>query len=292
MRSTKSCQTAAGGFTLVELLVVIGIVTILIAILLPTLFAARERANRVKCAANLRSFGQATHIYATDNKGHYPRAKTTVGGAASAFTGSWQLDPFKGLGSLDNNDVTAAIFLLVRYRLAPLDIFICPSSTQTIEVEDPSSLGRNHPVTLRSNFNDDQPFGCHLSYSFATPFPGNAGNGPHAPEYKLTLSAPAGLAVAADRNDGERNKSLDPNSPQDVLNVMNSRNHRGKGQNVLYNDGHVDFCTSPFVGIDRDNIWARASINPKPGVNEQPIPSSQNDSILLPRYPMSGYGIN
>ena len=59
-------------FTLVELLVVIGIIGILIALLLPALNQAREQARRTQCAAGLHNIGIAMNVYANENKRRLP----------------------------------------------------------------------------------------------------------------------------------------------------------------------------------------------------------------------------
>ncbi len=66
----KSVCPSAHGFTLIELLVVVAIIAVLVAILLPALSSARERAKRVVCMSNLRQIGMSERYYMDENNGY------------------------------------------------------------------------------------------------------------------------------------------------------------------------------------------------------------------------------
>ncbi len=91
------------GFTLVELLVVVAIISILGAILLPALSRARESANRSSCANNLRQMGLAFQMFASESNGYLPprlvlyfREYSPERGCWSSFDGSFLYPDYLG----------------------------------------------------------------------------------------------------------------------------------------------------------------------------------------------------
>src|SRR3954466_9720636 len=116
---------ARRGFTVIEVLVVIGIIGLLMGILLPVIEHARHKAYIADCASNLRQVGIYMSLYAQENHGSMPRTTYVPGAPIVSGTGGNAADPFHP-GGPQANDLTAAVFLLLRVQHIPPKVLNCP----------------------------------------------------------------------------------------------------------------------------------------------------------------------
>ena len=246
-------------FTLVELLVVIGIIVILVSILLPVLKGIREQGKSVSCSANMRQLLGAMNAYVADNDGAlplaprvedtYPPTKDPISQSLAYYT----LGPAgNGLGVIDYRDgklwrylgnsnaqITGNPSAQDRNSGAPdyrERVFNCPSDTDFRSVERKDAL--NVAASLRRNFS--------YSWNFNTRFQWNHGDRAPGVDHLAKIIEPAhkiALEEEESPNDGVSHVG-DPNDNGDDTPAFR---HFKKG-NYGFADGHVEGLGATDVG--------------------------------------------
>ena len=181
------------GFTLVELLVVIGIIALLISILLPALGRARAQAATIKCAAQLRQIGIFSRLYSADSHDYYVPMERI-------YSSSWQPVTAANQVAATFNPQTAEkdyrwFNYLFRYSMT-YTLFNCPTMTAQFGIN--GQMGTDSMV--KTSPTDEAParlsvgysnLGCTSNYSYA----GYAGSRAE----QLSPATPAGMTYGCQK---------------------------------------------------------------------------------------------
>jgi len=266
------------GFTLVELLVVVTIIGMLIAILIPAVFGALEAANKASCANNLSQIGKAGRTYASAHRQRWPNVFESgsngwdeVGNTRSDKVDSlksWQQDTgdkraedSKGTAPASN---TANLWVLIRSQGLTPPSFVCPSATDVF-VPDRSVVRFDDVRDFRG------PMFCSYSFQniFKTRTLTETASG-HSSTFAIGADANPLRAIFNEDDASKTKDKIKENGGAPKFeeseettgwgtvegeHELNSPNHKFKGQNVLYLDGHVEWKEHPYCGALGDNIW-------------------------------------
>jgi prepilin-type N-terminal cleavage/methylation domain-containing protein len=149
LRASRSPRAPRGGFTLVELLVVIGVIAVLIGVLLPVLSRSRAAANRAACMSNVKQLYTGILMYCNDNHGWFPTCAYWANGSSYV---QYPEDWIHWQANRNIDDSAVAKYVGKGEQLK--NLLRCPADTFDGRKAAPSILPGQGPYLYSYNMND------------------------------------------------------------------------------------------------------------------------------------------
>ncbi len=236
---------------------VAAVLVLIVGVVLPSLGMARQKYWQMRCENNLANVHEGFTSYVAEHDGQLPNSIVKPGAP-------WWKVGYQGKENVSN---TRGAWQLVKHGYVQPEVFTCPGRRENRRLINASEIQGFNDFPSRSSMHFSTRVCC-----------------PKTDHLALTQR----MVIYADRNPISEEFPSDYSKPFLGLRLCrelmtaNSRNHSGRGQNMLFSDGSVQFIRQRFTQASKDDIYTLDEMSDGCEVRGVEVPSCEKDAFLAP----------